>query len=267
MGYADAVASILSHSPWGFWKQEETTGGSLADASGNARHMTLDGAGIQLNQAGPFGAKAVNYPVSVASNFAKTTASHTTSPATIELWLWVDNPNLNTTNPTPILCHQATDGSGSNDKNLTLRAVTSTTVRLTWHVNNGALREITADLTPTGTGQWFHVVASVGPAGQKIRVDGATLSVNAAVTSSYTTKAQWCQIHKCDIGRGAPGNGPVRVALPAFYTRQLSDAETDAHYTALGTQAIPAYLGANPVDALYLGANPVDAAALGGTLL
>jgi hypothetical protein len=213
-------SEVLADAPWGFWEQAETSGTNLNDSTANNRDMTITGSGHALAQTGPATAlKAIHWPAD-AGSYAKTADSHQTSPATLEGWLYL---TATPSGRTPVLCCQATDGSGSTDKNVTVES----DGKLRFQTTSGTL------VTPSALSlnAWHHIVCSVGAAGMKIRVDKVTLESNPSFTTSYTGKPQWFQVHKGDATQGGSGaNGAIRVAAPAFYTSQLSDARTDAHY-------------------------------------
>lgn len=215
------IDTVLVDSPWGFWLLAETTGTALADSSGNARGMTINLSAATLDQPGPPLGKSIAW--STAAGYAITTAQHTTSPATAEAWVYLTaTPAANTV----IVGSAVGYNSGAHDKSLYVDTVGK--VAFMYYDAGGSTRTI---LSPTALSlnAWHHVVASVGAAGGKLRIDKVASGTDVS-TTSYTGSGQ-CFLIRAS-GASINGTAAMRVAAPAFYTTQLSDARIDAHYDA-----------------------------------
>lgn len=120
----------------------------------------------------------------------------------------------------PLLSLAVSVGSATEDKSLYVG--TDGKVR---YYTTGAAHLVSS--TALTLGGWNHIVASVGPAGQKIRINKVTVATNPAATTSYTGAAMKVFVREGGAQFGALS--PVTIAAPFFYTTQPSDARTDAH--------------------------------------
>lgn len=218
-------AAVLADTPWGYWKLQETSG-APQDASGNARHMTVTGT-LTYAQTGPAsGHNAILFPA--GANRLNTAAQLTTSPCTMEIWLYVSA--LPSSGLTVFGMNRNSSAThGSEDKIITLHSDGS----IRWYVHNGSAQNLQTAAGVVSTGVWYHVVCSVGAAGMKIRVNKTTHATNTGVTTSYTGGAQNQHIHATQTNGGNNSNGAFTVAYAAVYASQLTDVRTDAHYDAL----------------------------------
>ncbi|MEV7004283.1 LamG domain-containing protein, partial [Streptomyces sp. NPDC093982] len=116
--------------------------------------------------------------------------------------------------------------------------------RLAFGVNNRTNRTNTTIGTSRAfnNGRWHHVVATQGPGGMRIFVDGKLQASNSAVTTSQNYAGSW------HAGGGPMGtNWPDRpssvffngeIDEAAVYPRALSPAQIARHHQ-LGTQGTP----------------------------
>lgn len=225
-------SEVLADSPWFYCKTDETSGTTLADASGNARPLSIIGGSPSLAQTGPNGAAdAILWPDSSGGTeyYAKTAANFASSPATFEAWVYL---TASPTHQTAIICQGSSYGGGGNDKYMYIG--TDDKVRF-YIFNSGQLTVVASNALPHN--QWIHCIASVGAAGTKIRTNKVTDGSNANTGSTAANVPVF--VH----GGGADGTGgnavnvtdssPVYIAKQAIYAAQLSDARTDAHYDAM----------------------------------
>lgn len=218
------ATAVLANSPWGFWQQAETSGTTLADSSGNSRTMTITGTPT-LGVSSPFTvAQGIRFPdISVnGDSYTTTAATSTSSSVTMSCWLYV--PTGTIADGTPIMAMALGYGNATWDKPLYLNS----DGKIYFEAYNGANQIIGSSAAITRD-TWHHVVASVGAAGMKLRVDKTTVASNAGVTTSYTG-AQILMLH--GGGSAHTGRPVMGIAAPAFFTSQLSDGQTDAHYDA-----------------------------------
>jgi hypothetical protein len=84
-------------------------------------------------------------------------------------------------------------------------------------------------------GNWHHAAASVGPAGQKLYVDGALVASNAAVTTAGNFTGYWRWGGGSTTSWPNPPNNSSFIGSMdevAFYNKQLTDAQVLTHYQA-----------------------------------
>lgn len=213
-------SEVLTDSPWGLWMFGETSGTALADASPNARTANILAGSPVLGQPGPGSAAAIDWPTTSYAQTSATLAEPTTS--TYEAWVYL------TAAPgqvTPLLVVAPTSGSSGNTSGLLLQS----DGRVTAFHYPGAPFNSPSPLT---FNVWHHLVVSTGAAGSKIRVDKVTVATSATTSDQNAgTGPLW--FHAYRNGASVVNGGPVRMAAPAFWTSQLSDARTDAHYDAM----------------------------------
>lgn len=218
-------SEVLADSPWGYWRLQETSGTVLGDASPNNRDMTTF-ASPTLGVAGPVGSngKAVAFS-STTGQRGQTGATVVTTTATLEVWVYLSAlPAANT----PLLGAATSYATtGAEDKSL----IVTPTGKLNFYVYGGAASANVLSSTALTLNTWHHVVASVGAAGSKIRVNKTTVGENLGATTSWGGSAYQVLLRAAGSRYPEPWS-PVTIAEPAFYTTQLSDARTDAHYDA-----------------------------------
>ena len=218
-------SAVAADSPWGFWKTDETSGTSLVDSSGNSRPLATFNSPT-LAQTGPDGsyADAISW-TTAASQYAQSTGFTTNAGAfTHEAWVYY---SANPATRTSILGRALAYGdSGAADGALYI----NTDGTVGFYCYNGAGQTITT-AGALSQNTWHHIVGSVGAAGTKIRIDKSTVASNAGVTTGYTGANQLIFLRGAQLNYN--GLGAMKIARPAYYTSQLSDARTDAHYDAL----------------------------------
>jgi hypothetical protein len=214
-------SEVAADSPWGYWKTTEASG-NLADSSGNSRTMTVTGSPTYA-QSGPVGASDAVSWTNVASQHAETTATSNAGAFTHEAWVYLTaNPAANVAIQTRATAYNTV---GAADGELYIQ----TDGKVAFHIYIGSSLTIVASAA-LALNTWHHVIASVGAAGTKLRIDKSTVATNAA-TSAYTGAGQIIFIR--GGGSGYTGTAAVKLARHAYYTAQLSDARTDAHYDAM----------------------------------
>ena len=214
-------AEVLADLPWGFWEQAETSGTTLADSSGNARSMTITGAPT-MNQTGPSPAlTAIAWANAVG--YANTADSVATSPATIEVWVYLTaNPAVATQ------VFSMANNMGTHDKDMWV----DTAGKINFYFYPGYEAVVVAS-SALALNVWHHVVASVGAAGAKLRIDKVTVGTNAATTSyAGSVQSMFLHLHALNGAGSTSGTAAMTIGAPAVYITQLTDARTDAHYDA-----------------------------------
>jgi hypothetical protein len=224
-------SEVLADSPWGFWLNNETSGTTLADSSGNSRPMSTT-ASPTLAQAGPFaGASSVLYTAS--ANYAATAATFGHAALTIETWVYIPAGAATITRMMLVAPVSAFDGIDLSGGVLGIEAGDVLVFQTnTTKVTTAAISRDT----------WYHVVASVGASGTKIRVNKATLASDAGATTSSSTAYPVFQRGNYNASGTLSDYRQetlVRLGPTAIYAAQLSDARTDAHYDAAVAPADP----------------------------
>ncbi len=114
--------------------------------------------------------------------------------------------------------------------------------RIWFGVNNGA-RQTLNTVGTFNNNQWHHVVASMGPSGMRLYVDGKIAATRNDITSGITFKGDWRIGHGAMSGwASAPTSNTLAGSVDeaAVYPTALSAARVDAHYVASGrTTTVP----------------------------
>jgi len=230
VGAVEYFSAVTTDTPWGFWEGNESSGSTLNDTSGNAKHMAITAPLPLFGAVGPFtgtGMPAVEWPQGGASlaRTHVTTGLFTSATCTIETWVFV--PASATMGRTALVSTMS-ESTSSAVCNMMLGFETDGSIILQ---NNAA--QIAGPILARGV--WYHVVGSVGAAGLKLRVDKVTVALDAARTSTGTTGySVFIRREKNSTGTGADyrAGTQVRLGPTSIYASQLSDARTDAHYDA-----------------------------------
>lgn len=218
------LSECIADGAWGIWLNDETSGTTLADSSGNSRPMTTTNSPT-LNQSGPFtGSSSIEYgPTN--SPYASTSATFGSAASTTETWVYI--PAAAATGRSmlvaPVVSFDGTAFSGG------ILGVETGADVLVYQTNT-----IKVTTSAISRDTWYHVVGSVGAAGTKIRVNKVTLASNAATAASATAYPVFQRGFYNGVGSGSDYRGStfVRLGPTAIYASQLSDARTDAHYDA-----------------------------------
>lgn len=226
--YDDAV---LADSPWGYWKCDETSGTTLADSSGNGRGMTITGA-PSFNQTGPDG-PSIRWPTK--SDYAQV-ACPLGSVITFEAWVYLTAfPATNTA----VMGNAAGYASGTGTANFFI----DTTGRPCMYTYNSG--NLLTYGTALSLSAWHHLIGSVGPDGQKVRVDG--IQTGYDTRTAFGGAVAYMFLHSGVHASGAviylDQSSELTIAKPAIYPVQLSDARTDAHYYAVAVRELSGIWG------------------------
>jgi hypothetical protein len=115
--------------------------------------------------------------------------------------------------------------------------------RVNFGVFNGA-PQIVSSGAPLNDGRWHHVVATQGPGGMQLYVDGALQASNPGVTTSADYSGYWAVGGSEAQGLSRWPNPPStlffngQIDETAVYPSVLSPAQVAQHH-ALGVQAAP----------------------------
>lgn len=244
MGAAELDAAIAADSPWGDWKNNETSGTTLADSSGNTRPMTIVGSPT-LNQAGPHAWMPSVQWDTTAGECAATTATFGSGAMTIETWVYL--PQAASLTSRVVLVVPATSFDAITFHGMVLGLEVGDFLVAQTNAGKVTSAAITRDT-------WYHVVASNGAAGLKIRANKVTVASNPAFTTQSSTAVTVYQRGSINLtGTGSDYRNMVllKMGRTTIYATQLSDARADAHFDAAWEgAALPIEVAATRVETL-----------------
>lgn len=233
-GAGDNTA-VTADAPVVWLKLDELGAASFGDTSGNGRSLMPSGTLPTLAVPGPMsGGSAVDY--STAAGYASTVATQV-QPTTVTYEVWVNLPSAPVSQSTVL----AVGGGGIYGATSAVMITADGKVRFSLYKGSDA-----SIVSPTALtyGEWHHVVCSIGAGGAKIRINGTTVASSAATSvDTFTTSPVYLRNGGPNTSSGA---GAMKIAEPAVWMAQLSDARTDAHYSAAlasGPTSLAALLG------------------------
>ncbi len=251
---ADAYGSaVYADEPLQYWRLDETSGTTLADASNNNATGLVQGTPT-LGVSGALGATGKAISLDGASYL--TSAAQTSSPSAYSLELWF---NTTTTTGGKLLGFgdAQTGDSGSYDKHVYL----DNDGKLVFGVYNGGFDMLTST-NAVNDGAWHHVVATQGPSGMALYVDGV-LDQSNGVTNNQGYNGYWrAGGDNLNFWPDQPTTSYVtaKVDEVAVYGGALSAARVAAHYTASGNNIPDTQAPAVSLTA------PADGATVTGTV-
>ena len=263
-------AAVLATDPVSDWELDDVGLGQATDQSGNANTGSFSTTPPTENvNPGPIGCAsqaAANTYASPAMSFGGSsfigTANSYANPSDGSLVVW-----FKTSSPGALLGFgdtQATPTNGTASTQFDRVLYVGTNGDLNFGLAPGGVQSVVSSANPVDDGQWHMAVATFGPAGQALYVDGALVG-SGATTNGWNITGFWQM-----------GVMPGTTAWP----NELSSATGSPLTGDLGRVAIiPGQLSATQVDGLYQTAgvttatNPVpqntctlfDAAVLGNS--
>ena len=166
--------AVQSSRPWGWWRMADSSGTTLADASGNSVSGTTSGSGITRAQTGAIATNSAMTFNGSAGCAVVSTAVVNPTTFSVEAWFrttttsggWIVGFSANASaNATASFAH---------DRNVYM----TNSGTLVFGTYTGSVAAISTTSAYTD-GAWHHVVATLSSAGQRLYVDGA-LSASAA---------------------------------------------------------------------------------------
>ena len=226
--YQNAVAAL---SPWLYWKLDETTGTTAADASGNGRagtystNLVAGAGGFTRGVTGGLPSNSPNTGVTLDGTTAcLNTASATTMNAPPQLTeiVWF---RTTTTAGGKLLGFEmpqvgvAMPGSGGTyDRHLYMDGAG----KVWFGVYNGGFFTISSP-TALNDGTWHMAAASMGAGGMRLYIDGAQVGTNANAAGESTTG--WFRAGCGNLGGwGASWTGPNNPTTSTNPTQNRSFA-------------------------------------------
>lgn len=196
------------------------------DSSGNGRYLVQPiGAGPSIASDGPDAASSMEFGASagcVRSGYEQAAPT----VGTFEFWVkFAANPAATLT------LASWSPNNGGNGSTSYVQLLTNGKIRLGIYNGSTVNADSTSALT---TDAWHYVVASIGAAGMKVRVDKTNTGSNTPTSANSPGNAAF-RIHGRYSGAAnVEQTGACLIADAAFYATQLSDARTDAHCDAAG---------------------------------
>jgi fibronectin type 3 domain-containing protein len=231
-GYA---ATVLNQNPVGYWRFGEPAGsGIAADASPSLNGGVYTG-GVTLGQPGAIIGDPDTAMTLDGSTGYFSSGVPQPSPTTFTVEAWF---NTTTTSGGKIIGfgNAQTGNSSSYDKHVYM----TNAGKLIFGTYNGGTQTITS-ANSYNDGKWHQVVASQGPSGMSLYVDGVKIGSNpATVNQSYT--GYW------RVGQDNLGSWPSAPSSTFFagsideasvYNTVLTPAQVVAQYTAAGYTVPP----------------------------
>ena len=231
-------AAVAADSPTLWYPLNDTAGTTAHDYSATPHNGIYQG-GVTLGTAGPTTcgtAATFNGSTGYVSN-----ANTVTSPATFSIEVWFKT----TTTAGGMIAgfgSAVTGASGNYDRHIYMNSAgqiyfgvsSNQTVHTTANYNNGS---------------WHQVVATIGPAGTMLYIDGALAASSASLTASSQTYSGSWRVGYDSLGgwTSAPSSNYFAGSLAeaSFYGTQLSAARVAAHYAAATSAALTITATAN----------------------
>ncbi|WP_406832167.1 PKD domain-containing protein [Pedococcus sp. KACC 23699] len=218
-------AKVYASSPDFFWRMDETSGTMAVDTMGQTAGKYTGG--VTLGQPGPLSG---NGNTSVTFNGVDgnlTSASTFDSPSVYSEELWFNT----TTTRGGKLIGFGTDPTGNS----------SGYDRHVWMLNDGRLRfgtwtgqpNIAESSASFNDGSWHHMVATQGPDGMKLYVDGTVVGTDPQ-TSAQPYTGYWRVGGDTHWGDADSYWIDARIDEVAVYSKVLSLADVQDHYGAGG---------------------------------
>ncbi|MEN0128930.1 MAG: PKD domain-containing protein [Brevundimonas sp.] len=220
---ADAYgAAVYGASPYLYWRFDETSGSSLADAATGDSPGALTGTYLR-NQAGALSG-GIGKAVTFLSNGGNAySLAQVAGPSTYSLESWF---KTNSTQGGKVigLGDQQTGSSGSYDRHVYMQ----NDGKLVFGTWTGQTNTITS-ANSYNNNQWHHVVATQGPDGMKLYVDGVSVGTNPQ-TAAQAYNGYWRV--GGDVTWGSTSNN-LRGSFDevAVYGDVLTPAQVSQHYS------------------------------------
>ncbi len=238
--YADTVMADGARM---HWRLDENNGAATsADALGfrdlNVGSVTLGSAGALLNETT---SRSATFSNSSSSRLVDPTLTDTMDVVSIEAWV-----RTNSTRGGRImgLATSATGTSGSSNDRVLYMANNG---RILFGVNSGGRVSIESQ-SGLNDNQWHHVVATLGPDGMHLYVDGKRVASRGDIIGGNAFNGYW------KVGADTLSNWGSRptndylagqIDEPAVYYKVLNPTQVASHYTASGRTPS---LGTAPAD-------------------
>lgn len=230
-------AAVLADSPYLYWRLNETSGTTAADATANNRPGTYALTYTQ-GQTSPITGEADNRAVAFSSGVVTQNASQT-APTTFSIEAWVRSTSTAGGRIFGFGSNGGTTTSTTDDRHLYLNTAGQIVFGVGTAASGANARVLVTSPSAYNNGAWHHVVATFTPTGtnrMRLYVDGtqvATSAGTAVATTAYTGFWRGAAENLSEWTGGGTGqvlNGSLDEL--AVYTSVLSAARVTAHYNA-----------------------------------
>ena len=220
--------AVFTDGPDSYWRLDEPTGTVAGDTSGNGT-TAVYGTGVTRGAAGPItGTTSTAVTLSGTGSGVISASKAVDTPSTYSTELWFDT---RTTSGGKLIGFGSsqTGDSGSYDKHVYM----TNGGQLVFGTYNGGTVTVTSPRT-YNDGAWHHMVATQGPGGMALYVDGALVASNN-VTTSQAYGGYW-RVGGDNLGGwpNQPRSGYFAGSVDeaAVYPTVLTAAQVAAHFTA-----------------------------------
>ena len=217
--------AVTASSPTIYWRLDESTGRLAIDTTANGNYGTYSSGGVTYNQTGAVaGSTAVTLNGS-SGWVGGQTAFVNPSVYTEEIWF----KSTSIRGGRLMGFGNSTTGASTNNDRVLFLTNAGKLVFGTW---TGVENRITSSAS-YNNGAWHHVVATQGPSGMQLYVDGVLVGTNPQTTAQNFT-GYW------RVGYDTPWSGATSGYLAgsldeaAVYLREMPASEVRAHYRAGG---------------------------------
>ena len=231
------ASQVLADGAQLYWRYDEASGSFIGDASSGNQNGYFNGGGTYRDGTGAIaGDPSVPLGLNGTSGFVyDETAQPSPSTYSIETWF-----RTTTTSGGLLVGFGNNQSAASTDYDKHIYMTNSG--QLVFGTYNGGTQTVT---TPNAynDGQWHYVVATQGPNGMTLYVDGARVGSNAAATTNQQYNGYW------HVGADSLGSWPNQpsssyfqgvVDETAVYPNVLTPTQVATHYTlGGGTVAVP----------------------------
>lgn len=234
-------SEVLADSPMAYYRLGDTSGTTMTDSSGNARHGTYTGS-PGLNTTGLLTGdadKCVDFAANQYGSFTPPDLSLNASSVTVEAII-----NLDTTSSVHDIVGRRNAGSASTNETWQLRVLS--TGKLDFFYVTGSSYVTTQQSTATlSTGTTYHVAATYDGANVKLYING---SLDSTFARTGTPNSTTSPIRIGFSGFGSPNQEYFdgRIDEVAVYGSALSGTRIAAHYSAMTAGVSGTFAATNP---------------------
>ncbi|MGY1746890.1 PKD domain-containing protein [Blastococcus sp. SYSU D00695] len=216
-------ATVLADAPASYWPMDETSGTTAHDRAGG-NDLTV-GAGVTRGSGGAVtGDPATAYSFDGTTTGLAATQNVVTGANTVSLEAWFQTTSR-TGGKIVGFGDKATGTSSNYDRHVYLDA----SGKVNFGVYQGGQRVVTSPLA-YNDGRWHHVVATLGPQGMALYVDGRLLGSRTDTFMGQPFDGYW------RVGGDTSWSGAAfltgRIDEVAVYRTALSAAQVSAHHAA-----------------------------------
>ncbi len=231
--------TVLADSPSDYWRMDNTAGPTLTSLAGPVATASATGPTVAYNQPGGIPSQPSNTSISLDGTVKSRIVGKevTKVPDLFSVELSFKAPLFSQGKLIGFGNRNSNDGSGNPVNSTTAgydrHLYLDTLGRLNFGIDNGTKNVITTPAAMTNNA-WHHVVATFGPAGMALYVDGALVGTRPTVTTGVQYEGVWRiggdRLTSWPGSSGTEYRGNLDDI--SVYPRQLSAADALRHYQA-----------------------------------